>query len=77
VHSEGIGVTVVHPGAIKTAIMDEAARSADYPEEFAKTRALVDKIAMPADKAANCIKTKYRKDADHALRGGGWAEGMV
>ncbi|MEZ5569886.1 MAG: SDR family NAD(P)-dependent oxidoreductase [Halioglobus sp.] len=62
VHSQGIGVTVVHPGAIKTAIMDEAASSADDPEVFAKTRALVDKIAMPADKAVKKILKAVRKD---------------
>ena len=62
VHDEGIGVTVVHPGAIKTAIMDEAASSTDDPEAFAKIQAMVEKFAMPPEKAAKKILKAVRKD---------------
>ena len=62
VHDEGIGVTVVHPGAIKTAIMDEAAASTDDPEAFAKIQTMVEKFAMPPEKAAKKILKAVRKD---------------
>ncbi|MBW2704348.1 MAG: SDR family oxidoreductase, partial [Deltaproteobacteria bacterium] len=45
-----------------TAIMDEALKSAEDQEAFAKTKALVDKMAMPADKAAKKILKAVRKD---------------
>lgn len=61
-HGEGIGVTVVHPGAIRTSIMDEALKSAENQDAFAKTKAMVDKIAMPVDKAAKKILKAVRKD---------------
>jgi short-subunit dehydrogenase len=61
-HGEGVGVTVVHPGAIRTAIMDEALKSAEDPDAFARTKALVDKMAMPVDKAAKKILKAVRKD---------------
>jgi short-subunit dehydrogenase len=61
-HGEGVGVTVVHPGAIRTAIMDEALKSAEHEDAFARTKAIVDKFAMPADKAARKILKAVRKD---------------
>lgn len=61
-HGEGVGVTVVHPGAIRTGIMDEALKSAENQDAFAKTKAMVDKMAMPADKAAKKILKAVRKD---------------
>ena len=61
-HSEGVGVTVVHPGAIRTSIMDEALKRAQDQDAFARTKALVDKIAMPVDKAAKKILKAVRKD---------------
>lgn len=61
-HPQGIGVTVVHPGAIRTAIMDEALKSAENQDTFAKTKALVDKMAMPVEKAAKKILKAVRKD---------------
>ncbi|PLW67480.1 KR domain-containing protein [Pseudohalioglobus lutimaris] len=61
-HPQGVGVTVVHPGAIRTAIMDEALKSAEDQSAFAKTKAMVDKMAMPADKAAKKILKAVRKD---------------
>lgn len=61
-HTQGIGVTVVHPGAIRTAIMDEALKSAEDQDAFARTKAMVDKMAMPADKAAEKILKAVRKD---------------
>ena len=61
-HPQGIGVTVVHPGAIDTAIMDEALKSAEDKDAFASTKKMVDKIAMPADKAARKILKAVLKD---------------
>lgn len=61
-HPEGIGVTVVHPGAIRTGIMDEALKSAEDQDAFARTKAMVDKMAMPVDKAARKILKAVRKD---------------
>jgi len=61
-HGEGVGVTVVHPGAIRTNIMDEALKSAEHQDTFARTKAMVDKMAMPVDKAAKKILKAVRKD---------------
>jgi short-subunit dehydrogenase len=61
-HGQGVGVTVVHPGAIRTSIMDEALKSAEDQDTFARTKAVVDKIAMPVDKAAKKILKAVRKD---------------
>ena len=61
-HGEGVGVTVVHPGAIRTAIMDEALKSAEDQDAFARTKALADKMAMPVDKAAKKILKAVKKD---------------
>lgn len=61
-HGEGVGVTVVHPGAIKTHIMDEALKTAEHQDAFAKTKALVDKMAMAPDKAAARIVEAVEKD---------------
>lgn len=61
-HREGVGVTVVHPGAIRTHIMDEALKSAEDQELFARTKSIVDKMAMPVDKAARKILKAVRKD---------------
>ncbi len=58
----GVGVTVVHPGAIRTHIMDEALKSAEDQELFARTKSIVDKMAMPVDKAARKILKAVRKD---------------
>jgi short-subunit dehydrogenase len=62
VHGEGVGVTVVHPGAIRTNIMDEALKSAEDKDAFARTQAMVDKMAMPVEKAAKQILKAVRKD---------------
>lgn len=61
-HGQGVGVTIVHPGAIRTAIMDEALKTAENQAVFARTKAIVDKMAMPADKAAKKILKAVRKD---------------
>ncbi len=61
-HGEGVGVTVVHPGAIRTGIMDEALKSAEDQDAFARTKALVDKMAMPVDKAAKKSLKAVKKD---------------
>jgi short-subunit dehydrogenase len=61
-HGEGVGVTVVHPGAIRTNIMDEAMKSAENQDAFARTQAMVDKMAMPVEKAAKQILKAVRKD---------------
>ena len=61
-HGDGVGVTVVHPGAIRTNIMAEALKSAEDKEAFARTKAIVDKIAMPVDKAAKKILKAVRQD---------------
>jgi short-subunit dehydrogenase len=61
-HGDGIGVTVVHPGAIRTHIMDEALKSADDRDAFARTKAMVERMAMPADRAARKILKAVRQD---------------
>ena len=61
-HGAGVGVTVVHPGAIRTAIMDEALKSAEHQDTFARTKEIVDKMAMPVNKAAKKILKAVRKD---------------
>lgn len=61
-HGAGVGVTVVHPGAIRTNIMQAAMKSAENKKAFAKTQSMVDKIAMPADKAAKKILKAVRQD---------------
>ncbi len=61
-HGDGIGVTVVHPGAIRTNIMAEALKSAEDRDAFARTKALVERMAMPADKAARKILKAVRRD---------------
>lgn len=61
-HGEGIGVTVVHPGAIRTHIMDEALKSAEHQDAFAKTKALVERMAMSPNKAAKKIIRAVEKD---------------
>jgi short-subunit dehydrogenase len=61
-HGEGLGVTVVHSGAIKTHIMDEALKSAEHKDTFAKTMSIVDKFAMSPKKAAQRILKALKKD---------------
>jgi short-subunit dehydrogenase len=61
-HGEGVGVTVVYPGAIRTNIMAAALESAEDQDAFAKTKALVERMAMPVDKAAKTILKAVRKD---------------
>lgn len=61
-HGEGVGVTVVHPGAIRTNIMKEAMKSAENKKAFAKTQSLVDKMAMPVEKAAKKILKAVKQD---------------
>jgi short-subunit dehydrogenase len=61
-HGQGIGVTVAHPGAIRTNIMSEALKTAEHRDAFAKTKAIVDKMAMPVDKAARKILKAVQQD---------------
>ena len=61
-HGDGVGVTVVHPGAIRTSIMEEALKSAEHQDAFERTKKLVEKMAMPVDKAAKKILKAVRKD---------------
>jgi short-subunit dehydrogenase len=61
-HGEGVGVTVVHPGAIRTNIMAAALESAEDQDAFARTQVLVDRMAMPVDKAAKKILKAVRQD---------------
>ena len=57
---EGIGVTVVHPGAIRTAIMQSALERAENRGAFARTKAAVDLMAMAPEKAARIILKAVR-----------------
>jgi short-subunit dehydrogenase len=57
---EGIGVTVVYPGAIRTAIMDTALEEAEDKGAFAKTKAMVDRMAMAPDRAARIVLKAVR-----------------
>jgi short-subunit dehydrogenase len=52
----------VYPGAIRTNIMAAALESAEDQDAFAKTKALVERMAMPVDKAAKTILKAVRKD---------------
>jgi hypothetical protein len=61
-HADGVGVTVVHPGAIRTNIMDEALKSAEDKKGFARTTDMVNKMAMPVHKAARKILRGVKKD---------------
>jgi short-subunit dehydrogenase len=61
-HGEGVGVTVVYPGAIRTNIMAEALKTAEHQDTFAKTKAIVDRMAMPVDKAARKILKAVLQD---------------
>ena len=71
---EGVGVTVVHPGAIRTHIMDEAMESAEDQDAFARTKAFVEKMAMPASKAAKKILKAVSKDKMRVIVG---ADAMI
>lgn len=68
-HGQGIGVTVVHPGAIRTNIMNEALRDAEDRDAFARTQAMVDRFAMPVDRAAARILRAVRRDRMRVLVG--------
>lgn len=68
-HGEGVGVTVVHPGAIKTNIMQEAMKTAEDKDAFAKTQSMVDKFAMPVEKAAKKILKAVRQDKMRVIVG--------
>jgi len=68
-HPEGVGVTVVYPGAIKTHIMDEALKTAEHRDAFEKTKAMVDKMAMSPDRAAAQIVQAVEKDRMRAVIG--------
>ncbi len=68
-HGQGVGVTVVHPGAIKTNIMHEAMKSAEDKDAFAKTQTMVDKFAMPVEKAAKKILKAVKQDKMRVLVG--------
>lgn len=59
---DGIGVTVVYPGAIRTHIMDEALKSAEKQDVFKKTKDVVEKFAMSPDKAASQIVQAVKQD---------------
>jgi short-subunit dehydrogenase len=59
---EGIGVTVVHPGAIRTAIMQSALERAEDRGAFARTKAAVDMVAMAPEKAARIILKAVRRN---------------
>ena len=61
-HGQGIGVTVALPGAIRTAIMDEALKDAEDRETFARTKQIVEKMAMSPDNAARIILKAVLKD---------------
>lgn len=61
-HGQGVGVTVALPGAIRTAIMDDALKDAEDPETFARTKQVVEKMAMSADSAARIILKAVRRD---------------
>jgi short-subunit dehydrogenase len=68
-HGQGIGVTVVHPGAIRTNIMNEALRDAEDRDAFARTKAMVDRMAMPVDQAARKILKAVRRNRMRVLVG--------
>ncbi|MCG8668245.1 MAG: SDR family oxidoreductase [Pseudomonadales bacterium] len=66
---EGIGVTSVHPGAIKTDIMKATLNESDDIETARKTMDLAMKFALPVDVAANKIINAVLKNKQRLLIG--------
>lgn len=66
-----IGVTVVHPGGVATAIARNARVSDRVPSaEWSQQRALADKLlCMPADRAAEIIVTAAERGKDRVVVG--------
>lgn len=66
---ENIGVTSVHPGAIKTDIMKATLAESDDVASAQKTMDLAMKFALPVDVAANKIVTAIKKNKQRLLIG--------
>jgi hypothetical protein len=58
---DDIGVTCVHPGAIATNMIRNTLDMADDRKQALKNLAIVEKIALPVDKAARIILTAVQK----------------
>jgi len=57
----GIGVTSVHPGAIRTNIIQSTLSESDNPEVAKKNMEMVARMGMPAEKAAQIILRAVKK----------------
>lgn len=68
-HSRNLNVLSVHPGAIRTNIFHAAIDRAEDPEASKKLFALVDKVAMDADKAAEKIIRAAEKKRQRVIVG--------
>jgi len=68
-HSRNIHVLSVHPGAIKTNLFTTAIARAEDPEASKKLFALVEKVAMDADKAAEKIIRAAEKKHQRVIVG--------
>jgi NAD(P)-dependent dehydrogenase (short-subunit alcohol dehydrogenase family) len=74
----GVGVTVVHPGGVSTAIIDSAIATPDarlQGEARARLSRFFARKAMPAERAAELITGAVRRD-QHRLRVGAEAVGL-
>jgi len=58
----GIGVTSIHPGAIKTNILKAAARHGGDADEMARLEALVARFGMPPEKLAGKVVKAVKRN---------------
>lgn len=67
--SQGIGVTSVHPGAIKTDIMQRTLQESDDIESATKAMDMAMRFAMPVDLAADKIIQAVKNNRQRVLIG--------
>lgn len=58
----GIGVTSIHPGAIRTNILKAAARHGGDPDEMARLESLVARFGMPPEKLAAKVVNAVKRN---------------
>ena len=58
----GIGVTSIHPGAIRTNILKAAARHGGDPDEMARLESLVARFGMPPKKLATKVVNAVKRN---------------
>ncbi len=67
--SEGVCVTSVHPGAIRTNLIHASLADADDIKVATRNAELIDKVSMPVDKAAKIIVKAIKKNRQRVLIG--------